>query len=46
MANPSILAAFERMWQHIVAFVNSKNAETKDYVDEKLGEIENLLSQI
>ena len=27
MANTSIFAAFERMWQHIVALVDSKTAQ-------------------
>jgi hypothetical protein len=31
MANASILAAFERMWQHVVAKVGTK--ADKSYVD-------------
>lgn len=32
MANTSILAAFERMWQHVVIALN----DTKNYADEKI----------
>ena len=32
MSNQSILATFERMWQHVVAALNNKS--DKFYVDE------------
>ena len=37
MANASILAAFERMWQHIVLKLNTK--ADKSYVDDQIAAI-------
>jgi hypothetical protein len=53
MANPSIYAAFERMWQHIVAKLgtkvdkeNGKGLSANDYTDEdknKLSSVSDLV---
>ena len=37
MANASILAAFERMWQHIVLALNEKSDTTHNHVKSDVG---------
>lgn len=43
MANPSIYAAFERMWQHIVAALGSK--ANKEEIDAKIDELTEIFVQ-
>lgn len=44
MANTSILAAFERMWQHITGKFNAVN-NTISELDEKIIDANNIASQ-
>jgi hypothetical protein len=37
MANTSILAAFERMWQHVVAIVSNKSDKNHNHDESYLG---------
>ena len=40
MANPSIYAAFERMWQHVIAAIGSKANLDHNHDDEYYTEVE------
>lgn len=40
MANPSIYAAFERMWQHVIAAIGSKANLDHNHDDEYYTELE------
>ena len=41
MANPSIFAAFERMWQHLVNKLGDQSTELRDYTDTRIADLVN-----
>ena len=38
MTNTSILAAFERFWQHVVAAISNALSSAKTYTDEQVAQ--------
>lgn len=46
MANPSIYAAFERMWQHILAKIGTRFNESISYTDEAVAELSSNVAYI
>ena len=46
MANASILAAFERMWQHIVSALNKKSDLSHSHVISEIPDLQEQLEKI
>ena len=45
MANTSVFAAFERMWQHILIAINNSESDLQEQIDKKI-DINNLNTAI